>query len=265
MNLTSDQIRKVVGKSANQEIIDGVISSMREHALEFELDRPERVVHFLAQIAHESAHFRTTTEFASGAAYEGRKYLGNTFRGDGRKYRGRGLIQLTGRSNTKAFSQWMRRRDFGCPDFEANPEIIADFPWAFLASIYYWSSRDLNKLADANNIELITRRINGGLNGYADRLQYYDGFALAYLGYQIGSSGIWQFQFDKSLKTDGVSGPQTRDAFHSALKALPTPSLPLAEISAEPPPKLPSNAPPGAYQPIWIYLTALIGRFFYRR
>jgi len=159
----------------------------------------------------------------------------------------------------------MRRRNSGCPDFEANPEIVADFPWAFLASIYYWSSRGLNKYADANNIKLITRRINGGLNGYADRLRYYDGFALAHLGYRIGPSGIWQFQFEKGLETDGISGPQTRDAFHSALKALPTPSLPMVEISGVPPPELSLNAPPGAHQSIWIRLAALIGRFFYRR
>lgn len=265
MNLTNDQIRKVVGKSASQRIINGLISSMWEHAAEFELDRPERAVHFLAQIAHESAHFRTTTEYASGAAYEGRRDLGNIFKGDGPKFRGRGLIQLTGRSNTKAFSRWMRRRDSGCPDFEVSPEIIADFPWAFLASIYYWSCRDLNKYADTNNIEQITRTINGGLNGYADRLRYYDGFALAHLGYQIGPYGIRQFQYDRGLDTDGISGPQTRDAFHSALKALTLPSLPKAENPAVPPPKLPSNAPPGAHLSIWIRLAALIGRFFYRR
>lgn len=265
MNLTNEQIRKVVGKFASQSIIDGVISNMCEHAAEFEVDRPERAVHFLAQIAHESAHFRTTTEYASGVAYDGRKDLGNIFKGDGRKFRGRGLIQLTGRSNTKSFTQWMRRRDSGCPDFESNPEIIANFPWAFLVSIYYWSSRDLNRFADTNNIERITRTINGGLNGYADRLRYYDGFALAYLGYQIGPSGIRQFQFDRGLQTDGISGPQTRDAFHSAMKALQTSSLPMVEISAVPPPKLPSSAPPGAHQSIWIRLAALIGRFFYRR
>ncbi|WP_306257759.1 glycoside hydrolase family 19 protein [Pararhizobium sp. IMCC21322] len=262
MFLISDQIREVVGKNANQRIVDGVISSMQEHAAEFELDRPERAVHFLAQIAHESAHFRTTIEYATGENYEGRKDLGNVFKGDGRKFRGRGLIQLTGRSNTKAFTRWMRKRDAYGPDFEANPEIIADFPWAFLASVYYWSSRDLNKYADTNNIEAITRLINGGLNGYTDRLRYYDGFALAYLGYRVGPSGIWQFQSDRGLETDGISGPQTRDAFHFALKALTTPSLPMVEIPAVPPPKLPSSAPPGMHQSIRIRLAALIGRLF---
>lgn len=262
MTLTSDQIRKVVGNSASQKIIDNVNSSMETYAAEFEIDRPERAVHFLAQIAHESAHFRTTTEYASGSAYEGRKDLGNIFKGDGQRFRGRGLIQLTGRSNTKAFTRWMRKRQPGCPDFLANPELVAEFPWAFLASVYYWDSRNLNKYADTNNFELITRRINGGLNGYADRLRYYDGFALAHLGYQISASGIREFQFDRGLETDGISGPQTRNAFHSALKAITNPSLPKVENMAMPPPKLTSNVPRGTHQTVWTHLAALIERLF---
>ncbi|MCR9239674.1 MAG: peptidoglycan-binding protein [Alphaproteobacteria bacterium] len=265
MTLTSDQIRKVVGKSASQKIIDNVIESMDTYAAEFGLDRPERAVHFLAQIAHESAHFRTTTEYATGAAYEGRKDLGNVFKGDGRKFRGRGLIQLTGRSNTKTFTRWMRERDPGCPDFEANPEKLAEFPWAFLASVYYWSSRNLNRYADTNNIELITRRINGGLNGYADRLRYYDGFALAYLGYQISASGIREFQFDNGLETDGISGPVTRDAMHKSLKTLRSPSLPKVEIPPLPPTKPPASAPPGKHQSFWTRFAALLSGFFMRR
>lgn len=265
MTLTCDQIRKVVGKSASQRIIDGVISSIQEHAPEFGLDRPERVVHFLAQIAHESAHFRTTIEYATGAAYEGRKDLGNVFKGDGRKFKGRGLIQLTGRSNTKTFTKWMRARDPSCPDFEANPEKLAEFPWAFLASVYYWSSRNLNRYADTNNIELISRRINGGLNGYADRVRYYDGFALAYLDYPISASGIRKFQFDKGLETDGISGPVTRDAMHKSLKALRSPSLPKVEIPPPPPTKPPASAPPGKHRSIWTILAALFGRFFIER
>lgn len=266
MTLTCDQIRKVVGKSASQRIIDGVISSIQEHAPEFGLDRPERIVHFVAQIAHESAHFRTTIEYATGAAYEGRKDLGNVFKGDGRKFKGRGLIQLTGRSNTKTFTLWMRDRDPSCPDFEANPEKLAEFPWAFLASVYYWSSRNLNRYADTNNIEMITRRINGGLNGYADRLRYYDGFALAYLGYQIGASGIREFQGDMQLVTDGISGPETRNAFHGALMAINKPKQLVVEIAPQRPAKEPPGAPPPTNtQSIWMKLAALLSGFFMRK
>ena len=269
MTLTSDQIRKVVGKSASQKIIDNVIKSMDTYAVEFGLDRPERSVHFLAQIAHESAHFRTTTEYASGAAYEGRKDLGNNYPGDGKRFRGRGLIQLTGRANTRTFTAWMRKREPGSMDFEANPERVAEFPWAFLASVYYWDSRNLNRYADSNNIEMITRRINGGLNGYADRLRYYDGFALAYLGYQIGASGIRKFQSDKGLETDGISGPVTRDAFHGALMAVNKPKIPAVEIAPQPPTEEPKPTlgapPPPKTQSIWTTLAALIGRLFIRR
>lgn len=268
MTLTSDQIRKVVGKSASQKIIDNVINSMNTFAAEFGLDRPERAVHFLAQIAHESAHFRTTTEYASGAAYEGRKDLGNIYKGDGRKFRGRGLIQLTGRANTKKFTQWMRRRDPSCPDFEANPELVAQFPWAFLASVHYWESRNLNRYADTNNIEMLTRRINGGLNGYKDRVRYYDGFALAYLGFEISSSGIRDFQDDMRLVTDGISGPVTRDAFHAALLGLneavkPSKVVPLPRQKPpadEAPPIDPG--PPDETQSILTSLAALFGRLF---
>ncbi len=267
MTLTSDQIRKVVGKSASQNIINNVISSMETYAVEFGLDRPERAVHFLAQIAHESAHFRTTTEYASGADYEGRKDLGNIYHGDGKRFRGRGLIQLTGRANTRTFTRWMRKRDPSCPDFEANPELVATFPWAFLASVYYWQSRNLNRYADTNNIELITRRINGGLNGYADRLEYYDGFALAYLGYQIGASGIREFQEDMHLVTDGISGPLTRDAFHGALIGLNKAKRRVVEVRPPPSDKGTTKAmrgapPPTNTQTIWTRLAALIGRFF---
>lgn len=265
MMLTSDQIRKVVGKAASQRIIDGVLSSMEKHAEEFGLKTPDRATHFLAQIAHESAHFKRTREYASGAAYEGRKDLGNTRKGDGKRFKGRGLIQLTGRANYRTFTRWMRKRLPDCPDFEANPELVALFPWAFWATVYYWSSRGLNRYADSNNIETITRRINGGLTGYADRLRYYDGFALAYLDYPIGASGIRQFQKDKGLEPDAISGPVTRRAMRSALKALksapanvpkpkPKPKPPIVEVMPPPPPK--------PEQSIWTKAAALIGRFF---
>lgn len=265
MTLTSEQIRKVVGKSASQKIIDNVINSMNTFAAEFGLDRPERAVHFLAQIAHESAHFRTTTEYASGSNYEGRNDLGNVYPGDGRKFRGRGLIQLTGRTNTKKFTQWMRQRDPSCPDFEANPELVAEFPWAFLASVYYWESRNLNRYADTNNIETITRRINGGLNGYKDRLRYYDGFALAYLGFEINSSGIRGFQDHTKLVSDGISGPITRDAFHGALKGLNDYWKHVVDLPSEPPPNRTPSVPLGEQHSIWNTLAAIIGRFFLRR
>lgn len=122
-----------------------------------------RLAHFMGQCAHESGGFIYMEEIASGAAYEGRADLGNTQPGDGRRYKGRGPIQLTGRANYRAFG-----REVGI-DFESHPEIVACPSIGLMAAVRYWNSRDLNALADLDNIEAITRKINGGTNGLDDR------------------------------------------------------------------------------------------------
>lgn len=121
---------------------------------------------FLAQLAHESAGFRTTREYADGSAYEGRKDLGNVQEGDGKKFRGRGLIQLTGRANYRRFG------DILGLDLENDPETVEDFPLALEVSALYWDVHKLNIFADDHNFEEITRRINGGYNGLEDRKKY---------------------------------------------------------------------------------------------
>jgi predicted chitinase len=125
---------------------------------------------FLAQLAHESGQLRYWEELASGAAYEGRKDLGNTQRGDGVRYKGRGPIQLTGRSNYRSAGAAL-----GLP-LEQNPKMVSETNVGFKTSIWFWNSRRLSSLADANNqssFDQITRRINGGTNGRADRNQYW--------------------------------------------------------------------------------------------
>ena len=132
------------------------------------------IAHFIAQTGHESAHFRTTTEYASGAAYEWRKDLGNVYKGDGRRFRGRGLIQLTGRANYTEFKRWLAKRGI---DFDPvkNPKQVADMPWAMLATVFYWTERGVQDLARQGdheyNVRMVTKRINGGYNGLRDRLQ----------------------------------------------------------------------------------------------
>ena len=127
------------------------------------LDTGLRLAHFMGQCAHESGGFRYMEEIASGAAYEGRVSLGNTQPGDGKRYKGRGPIQLTGRANYRAFG-----REVGI-DFEAHPEIVALPSIGLMAAVRYWNSRGLNAKADADDILGITRAINGGLNGLDDR------------------------------------------------------------------------------------------------
>lgn len=129
---------------------------------------PQRLAAFLAQISHESGALRYVRELADGSAYEGRKDLGNTQPGDGTRYRGRGLIQTTGRFNYRATATALQA--FDAPDFEDFPEALEEPRWAAWSAAWYWHSRSLNDLADAGDFEAITRRINGGLNGQADRL-----------------------------------------------------------------------------------------------
>lgn len=216
MRLTKEQFRAIAGPSAKPEILDGLVNS--QSVLDrYGISKPHRLAHFISQIAHESARFATTTEYASGAAYEGRKDLGNTQSGDGKRFRGRGLIQLTGRANARDFSEWAKSQDPQSPNFEATPIKLADFPWALLSGVWFWNSRNLSAYADANNIEMITRRINGGLNGYADRLDLYTRAGLVILGYKMEGGVIAKFQKDKGLKVDDIAGPATRAAIHKAL------------------------------------------------
>ncbi len=129
-------------------------------------DNPLRLAHFLAQVAHESGGFRYMEEIASGQAYEGRADLGNTQAGDGKRYKGRGPIQLTGRANYRLFG-----RDLGI-DFEQHPEIVAFPSIGMMVACRYWTMRGLNELADADDVLAITRRVNGGTNGLDDRKAY---------------------------------------------------------------------------------------------
>lgn len=141
---------------------------LREAMLEAEITTPSRVAAFLAQLAHESGEFRFWTELSRGDAYEGRKDLGNLHPGDGPRYKGRGPIQLTGRANYRAAGEAL-----GLP-LEKHPELAALPEHGFRIAAWYWTTRNLNTLADAGDFRTLTRRINGGLNGYAERLDYWN-------------------------------------------------------------------------------------------
>jgi putative chitinase len=134
------------------------------------IDTPGRRAHFLAQVAHESGGLRWLAELASGQAYEGRADLGNDQPGDGPRFKGRGLIQLTGRANYTAFEQAVGR-DL-TSSTEAAAQVAQDADLCVRAATWFWSERGLNDLADADELEAVTKRINGGLNGLADRAKY---------------------------------------------------------------------------------------------
>jgi putative chitinase len=139
------------------------------------IDTPDRLAIFLAQVGHESGGFRYATELwgptAAQRRYEGRADLGNTEPGDGERFKGHGYIQTTGRFNHARVRDRLRERfpHLGVPDFEAEPERLAEVQWACLSAADYWDDKGLNALADAGDFLLITRRINGGFNGLADR------------------------------------------------------------------------------------------------
>lgn len=122
-----------------------------------------RLAHFMAQLCHESGSFRYMEEIASGAAYEGRKDLGNTQPGDGVLFKGRGPIQLTGRANYRKYGRLIGINLETRPDLAANPSI------GLHTALEYWKQNGLNALADADDVLSITKRINGGTNGLSDR------------------------------------------------------------------------------------------------
>jgi putative chitinase len=130
------------------------------------LDTPLRLAHFMAQVAHESGGFRYMEEIASGQAYEGRADLGNTQAGDGKRYKGRGPIQETGRANYRRDGQTLGI------DFENHPEIVALPSIGLLVACLYWSRNGINALADADDVLAVTRKINGGTNGLDERKAY---------------------------------------------------------------------------------------------
>lgn len=138
----------------------------------YQIDTKLRQAAFLAQIGHESGGLKYVREIwgptIAQQRYEGRKDLGNTQPGDGRRFCGRGLIQLTGRTN---YARMSAALDL---DFVSTPEALESPLYASLSAGEFWSSRKLNALADVGDMKLITRRINGGYNGLADRLARYE-------------------------------------------------------------------------------------------
>jgi len=147
-----------------QQMLPHLNAAMQEAGI----NTPRRQAAFLAQLAHESGEFRYMEEIASGAAYEGRTDLGNTQPGDGMRFKGRGPIQLTGRSNYRAAGQALGI------DLENNPTRAAEPDVGFRTAAWFWNSRNLNTYADAGNFDAITYRVNGGYNGKASRDAYYN-------------------------------------------------------------------------------------------
>ena len=164
--ITTDQIKAIIGNIYYDAKFKVLTDSINEVAEKYSINTNLRLAHFLAQVIHESGRFKYETEIASGAEYEGRKDLGNTQTGDGQRYKGRGFIQCTGRSNYKAITKALG------VDFLSNPELLGTPPYDMLSAGWYWDTRKLNVLADKDDVVGITKKVNGGLNGITQREQW---------------------------------------------------------------------------------------------
>ena len=190
-------VRAMIGISEPRvSSIDEFVASFNMWAVYFGVSQPRRVAAYLAQTFHESQYLPRTEEnlnysadgllktfpryFSAATAaqyarqprriasrvYASRMGNGNEASGDGWKYRGRGYIQLTGKTNYQLFM----KGDWCEKDVVKNPDLVSGFYYNQLASLWFWDSRGLNPLADIDDMEAITRKINGGTNGMADRL-----------------------------------------------------------------------------------------------
>lgn len=161
-----EAFRKATGLSASRA--QDWYPHVRAACLEYDIDAPERLAAFLAQIGHESGGFIYTRELwgptPAQERYEGRKDLGNTQPGDGSRFRGRGLIQITGRHNYQKAANALG------VNVVDNPTLLESHALAARSAAWWWAEHGCNELADAGDFQALTRRINGGLNGLDDRL-----------------------------------------------------------------------------------------------
>lgn len=169
MTLTAEQLQAIMpGAPASR--VAAFLPHINATLAEFGIDTPRRAAAFLANLGHESLDLRFTREIGSGSAYDTGKLaerLGNTPEDDddGERFKGRGLIQITGTDNYRAYGEYAGF------DALAEPELLEGHEHASRSAGWFWTTRKLNVLADANDFERICKRINGGLNGYDDRVR----------------------------------------------------------------------------------------------
>jgi putative chitinase len=238
VQVTAAHLRAAAKGAVNASNMMSVLVAMDRFGSQLGMDRPHRAVSFYAQIMHESGDFRFDREVwgptPAQQRYDTRVDLGNTpaVDGDGKLYMGRTAMQITGKANYRAFTDWCRSHSMNCPDFVRNPDAVNTDPWEGLGPLWFWDRENLNKWADQGDIETITKRINGGINGLADRIDHYVRLSLVLLGYKPDS--VRQFQASNDLDVDGDAGPKTRATLHKALLALSGASTRMAAFSAAP-------------------------------
>lgn len=165
-NLISlEQARGVFGRSP----FDSQLADLNSCLRRFQINTLPRMRHFMSQIAHESGGLQWLKELASGDDYEWRNDLGNVYAGDGRRFKGAGVIQLTGRANYQALANFI-----GDPNVMGGCDYVAAV-YPFTSAGFWWHNNRMNDLCDSGaSVERITRRVNGGINGLSDRIYYYE-------------------------------------------------------------------------------------------
>lgn len=252
MLVTVAQLNAIATSKPDPANVKSIVQSLSAYGKQAGLDQPHRLAHFLAQLAHESGGFRYDREVwgptPAQARYDTRTDLGNTPArdGDGFKNRGRGPIQVTGGYNIARFEEWCRGQGYSPPDFTGNPDLINTDPWEGLSAIWYWQAgnptgKSLNALADKNDLEMVTRRINGGTNGLADRMAYYTRAGLVLLGFKPTDVKLLQIEAQKRGhlpagvgQIDGIDGPKTRAAIHMMLAEKASSSAASADVKQAP-------------------------------
>ena len=164
-----------MGWSLSLAEYEALLPAYEQAMRDAQINNINRAAQWAAQLGHESVGLSALEEFASGAAYEGRADLGNTQPGDGVRYKGRGAIMVTGRANYRNLSRWAHAEGMAPTPtyFEDNPKALQSTEHAFVGAVWYWTVArpNLNAQADRDDLEAVTRSINGGLNGLADRRQ----------------------------------------------------------------------------------------------
>ena len=169
MSITVQQLLQIL---PNAGPVAGVFTPLLNTAMvRYQIVGPKRIAAFIAQIGHESGQLRYVKEIwgptKAQVRYEGRADLGNSQPGDGSKFRGRGLIQITGRANYMACGEGLGL------DLIKQPELLEKPQHACMSAAWFWATNRLNTLADVGDITKISRRINGGSNGLQDRLAFF--------------------------------------------------------------------------------------------
>lgn len=162
MPITVQQLKQVM-PGVTLEHIGLYLTPLNDTMAKYGIGTPLRMAHFLAQIGHESLDLKYMEEIADGSHYEGRRDLGNVVKGDGKRFKGRGPMQITGRTNYRLYG-----KSIGV-DLEAHPELLAQPPACIDSAGWFWSTHKLNDLADKDDVVAITKRINGGTTGLLQR------------------------------------------------------------------------------------------------